>query len=82
MVCFHIIIIDSFQLATSKRREENAPKLYELDGDEGLGSYLRVQPSDRAPELSECSIQWYRLTSEGGKKVLISGRCSDEIDSF
>ncbi|KAM7522966.1 hypothetical protein LguiA_012868 [Lonicera macranthoides] len=61
------------ELATSKRREENATKLYELDGDEALGSYLRVQPSDRAPELSECSIQWYRLTSEGGKRVLISG---------
>lgn len=64
-----------FQLATSKRAEQNTPYLYELDGTEALGSYLWIQPcSDRALELSECSIQWYRLTSEGGKKELISGK--------
>lgn len=62
-----------FQLAT-KRSEGNGPHLYELDGHEALGSYLRIQPcTDGAPEVSECSIQWYRLTTEGGKKELISG---------
>lgn len=59
------------ELAMSKRSEEN---MYELDGTEALGSYLRVCPcSERAPELSECSFQWYRLASESGKKELISG---------
>lgn len=62
-----------FQLAT-KRSEGNGPHLYELDGHEALGSYLRIQPcTDGAPEVSECSIQWYRLTTEGGKRELISG---------
>lgn len=48
--------------------------LYEIDGTESLGSYLRIQPScDTSPDLSKCSIQWYRIASEGGKKELISG---------
>ena len=63
------------QLARSKRVEENLSHLYELDGAEILGSYLRIKPcSDIAPELSKCSIQWYRISSEGGKKELISGK--------
>ncbi|XWS73685.1 hypothetical protein CRYUN_Cryun02cG0150000 [Craigia yunnanensis] len=62
------------ELARSKRVEENLSHLYELDGAETLGSYLRIKPcSDIAPELSKCSIQWYRISSEGGKKELISG---------
>ncbi|KAK2981114.1 hypothetical protein RJ640_016283 [Escallonia rubra] len=62
------------ELAVSKRIEDNTPTLYELDGFEALGSYLQIQPgSDRVPELSMCSIQWYRSTSEGGKMELISG---------
>ncbi|XWS52653.1 hypothetical protein CRYUN_Cryun11dG0089400 [Craigia yunnanensis] len=62
------------ELARSKRVEENLSHLYELDGAEILGSYLRIKPcSDIAPELSNCSIQWYRISSEGGKKELISG---------
>jgi hypothetical protein len=53
---------------------ENGYQSFELDGHEALGSYLRIQPcSDNAPELSNCSIQWYRISSEGGKKELISG---------
>ncbi|KAH7560790.1 hypothetical protein ACOSP7_016835 [Xanthoceras sorbifolium] len=62
------------QLAISKRGEEKIPDLYELDGSEALGSYLRIKPSsDYALELSSCSIQWYRVSPEGGKKELISG---------
>lgn len=58
----------------SKRGLEQNSQLYELDGPEALGSYLRIQPcSDDAPELSKCSIQWYRVSSQGGKKELISG---------
>lgn len=64
----------SVQLAKSKRVVENGSQSFELDGHEALGSYLRIQPcSDNAPELSKCSIQWYRVSSEGGKKELISG---------
>ncbi|KAK8582156.1 hypothetical protein V6N13_145137 [Hibiscus sabdariffa] len=62
------------ELARSKRVEENLSHVYELDGAETLGSYLRIQPcSDIAPEISQCSIQWYRISSEGGKKELILG---------
>ncbi|KAL2535946.1 Stomatal closure-related actin-binding protein 1 [Forsythia ovata] len=62
------------ELAMSKKGEETTPYLYEIDGTEALGSYLVIYPcSDRAPEISECTIQWYRTTSVGGKKELISG---------
>ncbi|KAL4335600.1 hypothetical protein GQ457_07G043180 [Hibiscus cannabinus] len=62
------------ELARSKRVEENLSHVYELDGAETLGSCLRIQPcSDIAPELSQCSIQWYRISCEGGKKELILG---------
>lgn len=69
-----MVSYDAFQLATSKRVEARTPDLYELDGSEALGSYLRIKPStDGAPELSRFSIQWYRVSSEGVKKELISG---------
>ncbi|XP_039065885.1 stomatal closure-related actin-binding protein 1-like [Hibiscus syriacus] len=62
------------ELARSKRVEANLSHIYELDGAETLGSYLRIKPcSDIAPELSHCSIQWYRISSEGGKRRLYSG---------
>ncbi|XP_012446603.1 stomatal closure-related actin-binding protein 1 [Gossypium raimondii] len=62
------------ELARSKRMEKNISHIYELDGAETLGSYLRIKPcSDIAPELAECSIQWYRISSETSKKELISG---------
>lgn len=48
--------------------------MYEMFGTEALGSYLRIYPcSEDAPDLSECSLQWYRLTSDVGKKELVSG---------
>lgn len=56
---------------------ENGSQIFELDGQEALGSYLRIQPcSDNAPELFKCSIQWYRVSAEFGKKELISGICA------
>ncbi|XP_021900996.1 stomatal closure-related actin-binding protein 1 [Carica papaya] len=62
------------KLAMSKRAEDNICLLYELDGAEALGSYLQIRPcSDTAPELSNCSIQWYRISSDDGKRELISG---------
>ncbi|KAK7259949.1 hypothetical protein RIF29_25583 [Crotalaria pallida] len=62
------------ELARMKKGEDNVSHLYELEGTETLGSYLQIQPcSDNAPELSKCSIQWYRVSPEGAKKELISG---------
>ncbi|XP_057433111.1 stomatal closure-related actin-binding protein 1-like isoform X2 [Lotus japonicus] len=61
------------ELSRAKKGEENVPNLYELEGTETLGSYLQIQPcSDKAPDLSKCSIQWYRVSPEGAKKELIS----------
>ncbi|XP_071704110.1 stomatal closure-related actin-binding protein 1-like [Rutidosis leptorrhynchoides] len=61
------------ELAMSRRGEKDVP-YFELDGTEALGSYLQIQPcSEIAPDILECSIQWYRLASEGGKMDLISG---------
>ncbi|KAK4780451.1 hypothetical protein SAY87_016557 [Trapa incisa] len=61
------------ELAMTKRGEMN-PLLYELDGPEALGSILQIIPcSDNAPEISICPVQWYRVSSEGGKMDLISG---------
>lgn len=62
------------ELAVKKRNEDETSHLYELVGQELLGSYLRVQKhSDEAAEVSDCSIQWYRVTSDSEKKELISG---------
>nr|XP_043632142.1 stomatal closure-related actin-binding protein 1-like [Erigeron canadensis] len=62
------------ELAITRRGDESASNLFELDGTHALGSYLQIQPcSDIAPQLSESSIQWYRLTTEGGNRESISG---------
>lgn len=62
------------QLALCRKSEENVSLLYEIDGNEALGSCLRVRPcSDEAPDLSKCTIQWYRSSSDDTKKELISG---------
>jgi hypothetical protein len=62
------------QLAMCRKSEENISLVYEIDGTEALGSCLRVRPcSNDAPDLSKCTIQWYRSSSDGSKKELISG---------
>ncbi|KAH7853308.1 hypothetical protein Vadar_001032 [Vaccinium darrowii] len=62
------------ELAMSKRAQENQSRLYELGGCESLGSSLQVQPcSDEAQELSKCSVQWYRIPTEGSRREIISG---------
>ncbi|XP_050245180.1 stomatal closure-related actin-binding protein 3-like [Quercus robur] len=62
------------ELAIRKRDEENKFRLYVLEGSENLGSYLKLKPcSDKAPQLPNCSIQWYRLSSEGTWREIISG---------
>lgn len=62
------------ELAKSKRAEENKSRLYAFDGSETLGSCLRILPcSDNAPQLSKCSIQWYRMSSDDSQEEVISG---------
>jgi len=79
LIFFHF----TFQLAREKKGEENVPHLYELEGTETLGSYLQIQPcSSNAPELSECSIQWYRVSPESAKKELITGISSKSFSFF
>lgn len=62
------------ELAMSKRAEESRLCVYQLEGAQSLGSCLRIRPrANNAPDLSKCSIQWYRLSSEGDHKEIISG---------
>ncbi|KAL9272180.1 Stomatal closure-related actin-binding protein 1-like protein [Drosera capensis] len=57
-----------------KKDEKDMPNLYELEGQEFLGSYFRIQKcAHKAAELAGCSIQWYRVLPDGGKRELISG---------
>lgn len=68
------LFTEYLQLAITKKGDRNTPHLYDIDGAEALGSYLWIYScSDSALELSECTIQWYRSTSEDDKKELISG---------
>ncbi|XP_010521573.1 PREDICTED: stomatal closure-related actin-binding protein 1 [Tarenaya hassleriana] len=58
-------------LAVCKQSEEKISLLYEIDGSEALGSCLRIKPcSDDAPDISKCSIQWYRSSSDGSKEPI------------
>ncbi|KAG5242515.1 stomatal closure-related actin-binding protein [Salix suchowensis] len=62
------------ELAKSKRAEQNKSAPYVLDGSETLGSSLQLKPrSDSSPPLSKCSVQWYRVSSEGSQHEVISG---------
>lgn len=62
------------ELTMSKWDKENKSHLYMLDGSEALGSYLQVKPcSNEVPQVSQCSFQWYRLSSEGSWREIISG---------
>lgn len=62
------------ELARNKKLEENKSQLYELEGLESLGSSLHIIPrEDTAPDISTCSVQWYRIQPEGNRKELIPG---------
>ncbi|KAK4793739.1 hypothetical protein SAY86_024174 [Trapa natans] len=62
------------ELTLSRRAEENRSRLYVLDGSESLGSVLHIRAcSGNAPPLSKCSVQWYRTSSEGSHRDIISG---------
>lgn len=59
------------ELAINTRKVKS--QSYELEGLESLGSCLHISRADSAPDLSSCSIQWYRIQPEENKKELISG---------
>ncbi|KVI03409.1 hypothetical protein Ccrd_018293 [Cynara cardunculus var. scolymus] len=62
------------KLMLKKWAEENKLSLYALGDSGNLGSIIRLQPcSEEAMELSKCSIQWYRLSSQCSRRELISG---------
>ncbi|KAF3442167.1 hypothetical protein FNV43_RR16083 [Rhamnella rubrinervis] len=62
------------ELELSKMAEENKFCEYALDGSLILGSYLQIQRcSDKAPPLTKCSIQWYRVSLECSRNEGISG---------
>ncbi|XP_050233804.1 stomatal closure-related actin-binding protein 2 [Mercurialis annua] len=61
------------ELAMSKRAEQNKSSPYVLDGSETLGSCLQLRPRSDGNPISLCSIQWYRVSSDGNQKEAISG---------
>ncbi|XP_074310621.1 stomatal closure-related actin-binding protein 1-like isoform X2 [Silene latifolia] len=62
------------ELAMNKPNEDESTHLYEMIGQELLGSCLLVQKClDEAVDLSECLIQWYRVASDTDKREPISG---------
>ncbi|XP_021744542.1 stomatal closure-related actin-binding protein 3-like [Chenopodium quinoa] len=62
------------ELAMTKRAEESRLCVYQLEGAQTLGSCLRIRPrANNAPDLSKCSIQWFRLSPEGDHTEILAG---------
>ncbi|CAL9246152.1 unnamed protein product [Arabidopsis halleri] len=63
------------EIAIIKRAEESKSCPFVLEGKQSLGSCLRicVNGLDNAPDLSNCSIQWYRAACETSRREAISG---------
>ncbi|KAK8712138.1 hypothetical protein V6N13_147388 [Hibiscus sabdariffa] len=62
------------ELAINKMAEENKSRVFGFHGSGTLGSCLKLQPCcDNAPSLSKSSIQWYRISSDGNRREMISG---------
>jgi stomatal closure-related actin-binding protein len=69
-----LFVVIASQLAMSKRAEESRLCVYQLEGAQTLGSCIRIRPrANNAPDLSKCSIQWYRLSCESDHKETIAG---------
>lgn len=77
--CHNILLFLSYflklaQLELSIKSEDNVSRFYEISGSEKLGSILRIQScSDEAIELTKCSIQWFRLSSQCSRREPILG---------
>ncbi|KAI0526981.1 hypothetical protein KFK09_002577 [Dendrobium nobile] len=62
------------ELEMSKKLEQSRACSYELEGLESLGSCLRIiSQMENSMEISNFSVQWYRIQPDDGKKELISG---------
>ncbi|EOA26038.1 hypothetical protein CARUB_v10019446mg [Capsella rubella] len=61
-----------------ERAEESKSCPFVLEGTQSLGSCLkvRVNAPDNSPDLSNCSIQWYRAACETSRREAISDICS------
>ncbi|PHU00811.1 hypothetical protein BC332_30598 [Capsicum chinense] len=69
------VAIDTSVLPMSRRAGQNKSKFFELTGCEMLRSILRVHScSAEAIDVSKCSIQWYRLSSECRRREPIIAR--------
>lgn len=65
------------QLAMIKKLEEVKSTIFELQGNEVLGSILTIVGQvDAGPNISTCLIQWYRLLPAGTIRELIHGNSS------
>jgi Ig domain of plant-specific actin-binding protein len=62
------------QLAIIKKLEEAESAIFELQGDEVLGSILTIAcQADTGANISTCLVQWYRLLPTGTTRELIQG---------
>lgn len=62
------------ELAMRKRAEQNKFQPHKISGSETLGYILRVEAcSDEAVEISKCSFQWFRLSSQCSRREPIVG---------
>uniref|UniRef100_A0A0A9DKA4 Uncharacterized protein n=1 Tax=Arundo donax TaxID=35708 RepID=A0A0A9DKA4_ARUDO len=62
------------ELELHKRLKDNGPPLFDLEGLQCLGSMLRiVARSGTSIDLSNISIQWFRIHPKGSNKEIISG---------
>ncbi|XP_078170825.1 stomatal closure-related actin-binding protein 1-like [Carex rostrata] len=69
---------DSIQLKKEleflRRLKEDEECSFEMEGLEILGSSLHIKShNNTAPDITNCSVQWYRLHPSGGKREIISG---------
>ncbi|KAF3326128.1 stomatal closure-related actin-binding protein 1-like protein [Carex littledalei] len=62
------------QLEFMRRLKEDEECSFEMEGLEILGSSLHIKSQNNtAPDITNCSVQWYRLHPSGDKREIISG---------
>lgn len=70
-------VLPSMQLAMIKKLEEVKSTIFELQGNEVLGSILTIVGQvDAGLNISTCLIQWFRLLPAGTTRELIRGNGS------
>lgn len=62
------------ELEAARAQDADKSKFFRLEGAECLGSCLQLAVLDETTiNLSQCSVQWHRISAEGDKVELISG---------